>query len=75
MPDRFNSTSAPRVTASCTGLAARWCPVHGDCRCLQSGLRPDDGYTWADDLDGPSCPLHAPDSPHPLAPAGLVVFS
>jgi hypothetical protein len=46
----------------CTGLAASWCPVHGDCCCpcgdqLPSGVRGE--------LNDPRCPLHAPTSTHP----------
>lgn len=38
----------------CTGVSARWCAVHGGCRCsLES-----------DDMDSPGCPLHAHDSDH-----------
>lgn len=45
----------PRV---CTGLTARWCPVHGDCNCPQD--RFDDR-----DMDGlGNCPLHRMESTH-----------
>lgn len=37
----------------CTGVAANWCPIHGDCTCAD----PDD----KNDLD---CPLHSPDCDH-----------
>lgn len=37
----------------CTGIAATWCPVHGDCAC--------DHQVPADD---PLCPLHGPTSDH-----------
>jgi hypothetical protein len=40
-------------TGVCTGLTARWCPVHGDCACPAGGS-----------MDGTSCPLHAPTSAH-----------
>ena len=44
---------AAPAAARCTGLTARWCPVHGDCTCPQDS-----------DLDSPDCPLHAPLSSH-----------
>lgn len=46
--------SLPRADAvpECTGLTARWCPRCGDCCCV------------GDDMDNPSCPLHAPGSKH-----------
>ncbi len=37
----------------CTGVSARWCPVHGDCACAD----------WKD-LNDPRCPLHRADSSH-----------
>lgn len=42
----------------CSGLAASWCPIHGDCKCLreESGQAPS--------LDGRDCPLHGPASDH-----------
>lgn len=43
---------------TCTGVAAMWCPLHGDCTCPQplgEGLDP---------LDHHACPLHGPDSTH-----------
>lgn len=42
----------------CTGWAASWCPVHGDCGCERTsdGERIDDEST--------SCPLHADDAAH-----------
>lgn len=41
----------------CAGLAAQWCPIHGECVCPAdaSGERT---------LDEPRCPLHAPGSTH-----------
>lgn len=37
----------------CTGVAAKWCPIHGDCKCKLNGH-----------LSDRNCPLHAPDSKH-----------
>jgi hypothetical protein len=42
--------------ASCTGLTAAWCGVHGDCTC-------DRG---TDELAAPTCPLHGADGSHPF---------
>ena len=44
----------------CTGQSARWCPVHGDCKCAEPVLGP---------LDDPACPLHAPTSEHAHYPS------
>lgn len=43
----------PPPTGHCTGLMARWCPIHGDCACAAPGPS-----------DDPTCPLHAPTSTH-----------
>lgn len=44
----------------CTGLAATWCPLHGDCWCE----RREDGEVR---FSGLGCPLHSIDSPHATA--------
>lgn len=41
----------------CTGAAARWCPVHGNCSCPQL---PDGTLSRTDD----DCPLHGTASDH-----------
>lgn len=41
-------------SANCTGLAAFWCPVHGDCACPEPDIS----------LDDDDCPLHSRHSPH-----------
>lgn len=38
----------------CTGVAARWCPLHGTCTCADR-----------EDLNDETCPLHATESGHP----------
>lgn len=48
--------------ASCTGLSAFWCPLHGDCEC------PDRG----DAIDDLNCPLHSPSSSHAAGRGGAV---
>jgi hypothetical protein len=58
-----------RMAAGCTGLAATWCPVHGDCACpradeLQGHL--------AGPLNAPACPLHGIAAKHPLIPGRTV---
>ena len=50
----------PRVSVlQCSGVAAVWCPIHGDCTC------PD-----REDLNDIDCPLHSHRSEHaePLPP-------
>jgi hypothetical protein len=37
----------------CTGVAARWCPIHGDCECSEE-----------DDYNDQECPLHSIRSTH-----------
>lgn len=44
---------APVAPDYCTGLAASWCPIHGDCTCQIDG---DLGERSRDATD---CPLHA----------------
>jgi len=48
-----------QATPECTGVSARWCPVHGDCTCEPGGDA---------DLDEPDCPLHGTASDHAEAP-------
>lgn len=47
-----------RVDVTCTGLAATWCPIHGDCSCP----RDDIGQIDFSGLDG--CLLHDVSSTH-----------
>ena len=42
----------------CTGIAARWCPIHGDCEC-----EPDEDEDY-DTRSSQDCPLHSPTSTH-----------
>lgn len=43
------------LTVECTGLAASWCPFHGDCTCPEPE---DEKSDW-------DCPLHGELSEHP----------
>jgi hypothetical protein len=53
------------VTVTCTGWAASWCPVHGDCSCPRDR---DGGRSWGDyDED---CPLHGDGAEHGEAVGG-----
>jgi len=54
----FEDRWDPIPTEPCTGLAAAYCPNHGDCTCPHD--RPD-GERTLEDVD---CPLHAPSSTH-----------
>lgn len=53
---------AETLTVECTGVAAVWCPIHGDCTCRKrlkaSGAS---GEFWGRD----DCPLHGTASSHP----------
>ena len=42
------------VPTLCTGTAANWCPLHGDCKCPHPEIEKND----------PGCPLHNDRSPH-----------
>jgi hypothetical protein len=44
-------------SASCTGIAAQWCPVHGTCKCPRN-------EDCLPQLDDPRCPLHGTTSSH-----------
>lgn len=44
---------APVGSEHCTGLAASWCPIHGDCVCLI------DGDMGERSRDAHNCQLHA----------------
>lgn len=44
--------------AECTGMAASWCPIHGDCTCEI------DEDTLERTTVAPGCPLHGDDSRH-----------
>lgn len=59
-PDLIERVTANynRQRDSCTGLAATWCPIHGDCTCP----RRDDGEVEFSGLGG--CPLHDVNSQH-----------
>jgi hypothetical protein len=50
----------------CTGVAARWCPVHGDCTCpyteQELEAAGESGY------EDPECPLHGRASDHAEEP-------
>ena len=37
----------------CTGVAARWCPIHGDCECSEE-----------EDYNDEKCTLHSARSSH-----------
>ena len=37
----------------CTGISANWCPIHGDCTCIDPVDKNDD-----------DCPLHSAASTH-----------
>jgi len=47
----------------CTGIAASWCPIHGDCTCdkYESGERKTEVFAEPTD-----CPLHSRESTHAL---------
>lgn len=59
-PDELRALADRIESAECTGLAASWCPVHGDCTCP----RYEDSSFVDGNLDSPRCPLHGTDSAH-----------
>lgn len=42
----------------CTGISAKWCPIHGDCACEPE----EEGFDVV--LEDPDCPLHGNASGH-----------
>jgi hypothetical protein len=62
-PQRLRGLADRIESQHCTGVAARWCPVHGTCSCKR-GERAD--------LNDARCPLHASTSSH--AEAELAEF-
>lgn len=64
-PDELRRRADLIESRMCTGLAASWCPVHGDCTCPR---REDGEPIPADeggyDLAAPGCPLHDEASSH-----------
>ena len=62
--DALERTDPPTATAKpaevCTGIAATWCPVHGDCTCPHCDDNPYADRTLTDE----SCPLHSSSSTH-----------
>ena len=62
-PEALRALADAIEARDCTGVAASWCPTHGDCR---GCTRHDDGEwdTYAD-----ACPLHGDRSAHAAAEA------
>lgn len=54
---RPDGSDAAQDGSGCTGLTARWCPIHGDCTCDR------DDY-GSGDMNDPTCPLHRTSSTH-----------
>jgi hypothetical protein len=62
-----NAVSLEVPTDACTGIAASWCPIHGDCTCPKEAS----GEPIRDILGGriqvrhdPECPLHCAGTTH-----------
>lgn len=51
-----NCRSFLQSQVECTGVAASWCPIHGDCTCDMDSER-----------DSDDCPLHGKESTHAAA--------
>lgn len=54
----YTQRSAGGAVVGCTGLTARWCPLHGTCICPPGG-----------EMDEPDCLLHGAASGHPITSA------
>jgi hypothetical protein len=54
----------PTEMSVCTGIAATWCPIHGDCTCPFAVAHPEDAGDYSRTWDEPTCPLHGQGSPH-----------
>lgn len=62
---RFALWVGRRRRARCTGIAATWCPVHGNCTCPpRYPNHPDELIRAERTLDEAACPLHGPRSIH-----------
>lgn len=61
IPDELRRVADAIESRECTGVAARWCPVHGTCACPDRVL---DGDWHGVGLNDPACPLHASTSSH-----------
>jgi hypothetical protein len=62
-PEQLRRRADMLESRRCTGLAAAWCPVHGDCTCFIG----ENGEQIEDDRDGlnsEDCPLHSIRSSH-----------
>jgi hypothetical protein len=46
----------------CSGVSARWCPLHGECTCAIN--HPDEDELQEITMDNRSCPLHGGQSLH-----------
>lgn len=44
----------------CTGVAAQWCPIHGECTCEENAA----GERIMGGDEAKDCPLHGPSSTH-----------
>lgn len=65
-PEHLRRRADVIESRECTGLAASWCPVHGDCLCPRAPDGEPLPSAWYGErsLDDPGCPLHAPGSSH-----------
>ncbi len=54
------------LTMDCTGIAARWCPIHGDC--TDAGPDVDIEFPYSDHCSDEDCPLHGRNSTHAESP-------
>jgi hypothetical protein len=53
------------ASLECTGIAAGWCPIHGDCICPideHGDHITMDGESFG--MDNPACPLHGDSTNH-----------
>lgn len=58
-PEELRRRAALIESRMCTGLAASWCPVHGECACPRNA-----GGEPLGNLDDEACPLHRYGSNH-----------
>lgn len=63
--DYINGGCPGHDSAACTGIAARWCPIHGDCTSDPLEDRDDIEKPWySDHCSEHDCPLHGAGSEH-----------
>lgn len=57
-----------RPDTRCTGIAASWCPVHGECSCPKQEKTGEPVWRNGERVENEACPLHGRGNNHAKAP-------